>query len=204
MSHMAGPGITLRLQKGIRHVCYEYVLLLAGFVQMTKPHPCPTNILVQDATLTHLRALAEFFWFRKGAQPGPPSQVDPDRPDLLARYYYDRLCRDPAPFDRSSNLMKALNRCVAHLTLSRDLSDPDVRLVSPWDGPTHLHGTAMLMLRTWEEFIRGVHADFRPRFDKWLASCAKQFGISLAGFESDLTRIVRSRVGDGYRLDPTP
>lgn len=154
--------------------------------------------------MTHLRALAEFFRFRKGAQPGPPSQIDPKKPDLFARYYCDRLCWDPAPFDRSSNLMKALDKCVAHLTLARDLSDPNVGLQAAWDGPTHLHGTARLMLRTWEAFMQGVCLDFRPRFDQWLASYAKEFGVSLSSFESDLTRIVRSRIGNGYRLDTVP
>jgi len=173
-------------------------------VEMTKPHPCPTNILIHDATLTHLRALAEFFWFRKGAQPGPPSQIDPTKPDLFARYYCDRLCWDPAPFDRSSNLMKALDKSVAHLTLARDLSDADVGIEAPWDGPTHLHGTAMLMLRTWENFMVGVRPDHRPHFDEWLACHAKAFGVSLASFETDLTRIVRSRIGNGYRLNSIP
>jgi len=200
------PAVAIQglLEEGIRHICYEHVLLLSGFREMMKPHPCPTNLLIQDATLTHLRALAEFFWFRKDEQPGPPSQINPKKPDLLARYYCDRLRWDPSPFDRSSSLMRALDKCVAHLSLARVRSDPEVGIQAAWHGPTHLHGTAILMLRTWDAFMGGVRPGFRPRFEDWLAHYASAFQISLAGFESELTRLVRSRAADGFEVDKLP
>jgi len=201
---MPGVGTETRLTSGIRHICYEQVLLLSSFREMMKRHPCPTNLLIQDATLTHLRVLAEFFWFRKGAQPGPPSRIDQKKPDLLARYYCDRLCWDPSPFDRSSSLMKALDKCVAHLSLGRVLSYAGLGIRAAWDGPTHLHGTAMLMLRTWEAFMGGLRPEFRPHFEHWLADHARAFQISSASFESELTRIVRSRAADGYQADKLP
>jgi len=201
---MPGVAIETRLTNGISHICYEQVLLLAGFLEMTKPHPCPRDLLIQDGTLTHLRVLAESFWWGKGAQPGSPPRIDPKKPDLFARCYCDRRCWDPSPFDRSSNLMRDLDKCVAHLSLARVLSDAEVGPRVAWDGPTHLHGTAMLKLRTWEGFVSGVRPEFRPHFERWLAYHAKAFGISLATFDSDLTRVVSSRAADGFQLDTVP
>lgn len=100
--------------------------------------------------------------------------------------------------------MKALDNCVAHLSLARVRSDAQVGLRAAWDGPTHLHGTAILMWRTWDAFMGGVRAEFQPHFERWLASYARAFGIRSAGFESELTRIVRSRAADGYQVDKLP
>lgn len=187
------------------HVCYTYVAFLAGALQMLRPHPCPVNVLIQDATLVHLRALAEFFQFRQGDALGPPSRINEERPNLRAQYYCDRPpCWTSKHFQRKppSNLMMALDRGLAHLSLGRALSDACHRIRVPWHGPAHLHGAVMLILDTWDAFLRCIN----PCFENDIASGLKRhehgFEVSLSEFRNRFTaEVSRLRV---YQLNALP
>ena len=167
-------------KKGLEHVTYEYVSLLAGAWEMTEPHMLPVNVLLQDATLTHIRTLAEFFSHRTplGIQPA----IDSDRPDLRACLYSTSIDWEPKVFVRASNLMQAIDKCVAHLSLARIVGDPRFGLGTPWNGPAHLHGTIRLMLDTWEGFETSILPQFRPALDKHLAKAESKLNCIVSGF----------------------
>lgn len=148
-------------EKGLEHVTYEYVSMLAGAWEMTQIcHTLPVNLLLQDATLTHTRSLAEFFSHKNPL--GPQPAIDCDRPDLRASLYCVSIGWDPQRFGSASNLRRAIDKCVAHLSLARMKGDRRFGLGTPWDGPTHLHSTIRLMLDTWQEFETSMLLELRP------------------------------------------
>lgn len=189
-------------KKGLEHVTYEYVSMLAGAWEMTQPrHTLPVNVLLQDATLTHVRALAEFFSHRTplGFQPA----IDCDRPDLRACLYCASIGWKPKKFVRSSNLMRAIDKCVSHLSLARMVGDPRFGLGTPWHGPTHLHGTVRLMLDTWEGFEISMLPKFRPPLAKHLARAESKLNCIGSGFWAMVDGRV-AQLGPPWKLGQLP
>jgi len=193
---MAVPTVPItpaQLEAGLKHVCYEHVSLLAGAWEMTNPaHVRPINLLIQDATLVHLRAMAEFFHF--SPDDGPlPKTLPRDRPDAKAIFYCQTAAWNPLQFDRSSKLMKALDKCLAHLSLARELTIQNVGLSVAWDGPTHLHGTMKLMLTTWDQFQIAVLPQFVATLDRCLKEAEKTVDFSITDFDLRFDAVSRQR-----------
>ena len=151
---------------------------------MVHPHKEPVNHLIQDAFLTQVRALAEFFYFcrnpraqiRKAATLKPASALA-DKCDLKAVNYVPSSPPpwNPDPFERKKFLLNAIDKCVAHLSLGR--AQNTAHAVQAWSGPEHLYGTVDLLLKTWESFVAsaGTH---RPEFEKGVTERCVALGLS--------------------------
>src|ERR1700694_3298786 len=187
---------------GLEHVTYEYVSMLAGAWEMTQPrHTLPVSVLLQDATLTHIRTLAEFFSHRNplGLQP----TIDCDRPDLRGGFYCASIGWAPQNRARPSSLMRAIDKCVAHLSLARMVGDPRFGLDTPWDGPSHLHGTVRLMLDTWEGFEKSILPEFQPALASHLATAESKLNRIVRGFWAVFHGQV-AQLGPAWKLGRLP
>ena len=163
------PG---QLPDAIKHVVYVYVATLAAALQMTKPHASPVNVLIQDAFLTHLRALMEFFRVKEPAE----RRAD----NILAVDFRYPMAWDAMEFGPKSKLSVAVNKTLSHLTYSRD------KLPKPWDGPRNLHGTVRLFRCTWEEFlasVKFVNSNHGLEFEVQLGEQAVGWRLRLEDFD---------------------
>ena len=165
------------------HVTWEYVSLLAAAQQMAEDHRPPINHLVQEAYLVHLRNLAEFF--DKGVTAFKENQGVPPARDRDNIYAVD-LCRsvkwDAKPFSPKTRLRRAIDKTLSHMTYSRDLSSGFSEIGVAFHGPSHVHGTLMLVRRAWEKFLDSLDPQYTESVAQWLDTHAEHMGVSLGSF----------------------
>lgn len=160
------------------HVAYEYVMLHAAAVEMTKPHPPPVNHLVQVAFLVHARCILGFFLLG----------IDgPRKDDITIRDFCIEEVEIPGAEERARRLRKAIDKTVAHLTKSRkvDENNPEI---APFDGPQHLHGTVTFVQEHWEKFLSELASELRGFLGHRVDELAREMRVNIRDAEAELER----------------
>lgn len=189
-----------------KHIAWEYAAALAAALETTKAHRGPTNHHAQEVFLVHLRNLAEFFRngveeFKRDPSAPPPRSND----DIYAVDFCHSALWDAAPFDKNTKLIRAINKTLSHMTYSRDLkSEIDIA----FDARYHIHGTVILLRRTWNKFVDSMRPEHKHELGRWLDRHTRPedlYGlrVQIAGFdalfESQLSKLVPH-----WRREDTP
>jgi hypothetical protein len=194
---------TPQLTRGLLDLAHEFVSCLAAAQEMLDPrHKSPVNHLMQDAFLAHYRALREFF---RGGSPkrGPVTNGPGERraDNVWAIDYIDSVTWDPEPFDKTCGIEVAINKCLSHLTYSRDPALPDTELTIGWDGSLHLVGAVRALLVAWDEFSAHIRHEFAPEFRHRFDTRAEEYKLDLPTFRRDYESRARRL---GHRMDDLP
>ena len=158
---LKAPPQSDQIKSASKDVAWEYVTMLGAALEMAMdPHP-PINHLVQEAFLSHVRNLAEFF--TKGVGEFKKTQTPPARQDdtIYAVDFCSSIGWNRKPFGYNKELIRAINKTLSHMTYSRDKAS---KTHSYFEGYLHVHGTVTLMSRTWDEFVKCIKPEFlRPQ-----------------------------------------
>jgi len=200
------PPTQDQIKSACKDVAWEYVSLLAAAVEMAKlPTRTPTNHLVRDAFLVHVRNLAVFF--EEGVQQFKRTPVPPSRHDdnVYAVDFCSTIGWRPRPFGR--RLIRAINKTLHHLTYSRNAASPNHAV---FEGYLHVHGTVRLMRQAWANFMSSVKPEFRQPLHAedisyWLAEHTEKWPVQFRNLENEFERLANERKHDcGWKLDQTP
>ncbi len=195
------------IKRASKDVAWEYVALLGAALEMSNPHREPINHLAQEAFLSHVRNLAEFF--REGVPAFKKVHAPPERPqdNIYAVDFCLSVGWNPAPFGSETTLIKAINKTLSHMTYSRDRAS---KSHAHFEGYLHLHGTVKLMRRTWEDFLKCVKPQFlQPQHAEdipyWLVEHTKKWPVKFSEYESAFEKAAKERERDcNWRLNQTP
>ncbi|GIU79321.1 MAG: hypothetical protein KatS3mg005_2559 [Bryobacteraceae bacterium] len=160
------------------HVAYEYVMLNAAAVEMTKPHLPPVNHLVQVAFLVHARCILDFFLLG----------IDgPRKDDITIRDFCIEKVETPGVEEKAKRLRKAIDKTVAHLTKSRkvDGNNPEI---APFRGPQHLHGTVTFVHEHWEKFLSALAPQLRECVGHRVNELAGEMNVNIRDVAAKLER----------------
>lgn len=154
----------------------------------------------------HLRNLAEFFnqgvsEFRKNPGGLPRRKRD----NIYAVDLCSSVSWDEAPFDPKTRLRRAIDKTLSHMTYSRDLSSGSSEIDVAFDGWLHVHGTVMLIRRTWDTFLKSVRPEYQADLASWVAKHAEGsngMGVSIANFDDQFNRTAKR--WRHWRFNQTP
>jgi hypothetical protein len=186
------------------HVSWEYVSLLAAALEMTNAHPPPVNHEVQEAFLVHVRNLADFFNRGVGQFRDDPSTLPARGKDDI---YAVDLCTcvkwDETSFDDETQLRHAINKALSPMTYSRDLRAGKSKVGTAFRGPSHAHGTVMLIRRTWDRFVPCLKPQIEVKLRYWLEKHSKDMKLApLYSFDARYENAVRR--WSHWSLNKTP
>jgi hypothetical protein len=177
-----------RLTRGLQDLAHEFVSCLAAAQEMqNSKHETPVNHLIQDAFLVHYRALREFF---RGSE---------DKDNVQAVHCVDCVAWNLAPFQSRCGIEVAINKCLSHLTYSRDPELPDTEMTISWDGPSHLVGAVRVLLEAWGKFTDHILPDLKQAFQHELEKKAGEYRLDIEAFKRDYeirARRLRHRADD--------
>jgi hypothetical protein len=185
------------------HVAWEYDIMLAAALEMANNHGSPINHLVQEAFLVHVRSLAEFF-------SGPNPQKKRDKDNIYAVDLCHSVGWKPERLAKSTNLIKAINKTLSHMTYSRDRASESH---AHFEGHSHLHGTVKLMRQTWRDFLKCLRREFlHPENPKdiyyWLNYHTRNWEVSIPSHSGErlefgaLESQFETRVNELARTNP--
>jgi hypothetical protein len=176
---------------------------------MAKGHKEPVNHLVQEAFLVHVRNLAEFF--RSGVdefRSSPSTIVERREDNIYAVDFCHSMLWSEKPFSKNTQLMKAINKTLSHMTYSRNLTSSGVsEIVLAFDGRNHVHGTVNLIRRTWEKFMDSVKPQYmRPQYPTdikyWLGEHTKGWRIQFSDLANEFE--AQAKRWPHWKLNETP
>jgi hypothetical protein len=148
-------------------------------------------------------------------------QSPPERPkdNIYAVDYCLSVGWKPEMFGKDTELIRAINKTLSHMTYSRDQTSENH---AHFEGYSHLHGTVKLMRRTWEEFLKSIKPEFlHPENPKdihyWLNYHTRNWKVSIPSrggerldfsalesqFETRVNELARERP-DYWVLNETP
>jgi len=188
-----------QIRSAPQHIAWEYVALLAAALPPKEPHETPVNHQVQESLLLHVRNLAEFFYSGTRDFKGTPPSRGKD--NMYAVDLCSKVGWDAAPLGPDTKLLRALNKTLSHLTYSRVLDSPQSEIDVAFDGPTHVHGTVVLMRKTWDAFMESVWPKYEPLVRSWLQQQADGLKLSLGDFDQNFENAARRWQ---WRLHETP
>jgi hypothetical protein len=178
------------IKRASKDVAWEYAAMLGAALEMAKGSwegSCsPMNHFAQEAFLTHVRNLAEFF--REGVREFKKAQGPPPRAqdNIYAVDFCHSVGWRTEPFGPQKKLIRAINKTLSHPTYSRHrASQGHVH----FEGYEHVHGTVKLMRQTWADFIKAVKPEFlQPQcpedIDYWLGKHTENWRVKFSDFES--------------------
>ena len=193
------------IKKASKDVAWEYVALLGAALEMANAHGAPINHLVQEAFLAHVRNLAEFF--REGIQAFQGQPPPRSRDNIFAVDFCSSVGWEPEPYGNDKNLIRAINKTLAHMTYSRDRGSASH---AHFEGSLHVHGTVKLLRQTWNEFLKSVKPQFlqphcREDIPYWLAEHTKMWPVKFSEYEGAFENAVKHRAIDcRWKLNQTP
>jgi hypothetical protein len=209
--NMIPPPKCDQIKRASKDVAWEYAAMLGAALEMAKGSwegfCSPMNHFVQEAFLTHVRNLAEFF--RKGARGFKTAQGPPPRPrdNIYAVDFCFAVGWQSKPFDYNKKLIKAINKTLSHPTYSRDhASQGHVH----FEGYEHVHGTVKLMRQTWADFMKSVNHEFlQPQCPEdipyWLAKHTVKWRVEFKDLENEFEKLAHQLVRDrNWKLNQTP
>jgi hypothetical protein len=203
-----GTPTASQIEKALKDIAWEYAAMVAAALEIAKGPEAPTNHLVQEAFLVHVRNLAEFFRLGVKEFKKTPAVLVPRSDDNV---YAVDLCHSvlwsEAPFDGSTRLIKAINKTLSHITYSRDLTSGVSEIDSVFDGYLHVHGTVNLIRRTWEKFLQSVRPEYvRPLcpmdIQYWLDEHTKKWSVQFSDLGNEFER--RAKGWSHWKLNETP
>jgi hypothetical protein len=112
-----------------------------------------------------------------------------------------KILWDEKRFDPNTKLRRALNKTLSHLTYSRDVGSGLSEIDVAYDGPSHTHGTVILVRRIWDAFVDSLRAEYRTELADWLEKQATGLKLSISGFDDQFDKWARRW---GWRLNETP
>lgn len=206
------------IKKASQDVAWEYATMLAAAREIAAGDEpgssmkeafltSPTNHLVQEAFLVHVRNLAEFF--REGVREFKKAQGPPPRPrdNIYAVDFCLSVGWQAKPFARDKQLIRAINKTLSHMTYSRDRA---AKGHAHFEGREHVHGTVKLMRRTWADFVNSMRPEFlQPQCPQdihfWLADHTKDWRVRFGDLESEFEIRAQRRAQDcKWTLNQTP
>jgi len=199
-----------QVHDALKHVAWEYAALLAAALRaadlLAVAYETPVNHQRQESFLLHLRNLAEFFQegtaeFRNNPA-GALGPLPRGNDNIHAVDFCCKILWDEKPFDPKTKLRRALNKTLSHLTYSRDLNSGTSEIDIAFDGPSHTHGTVLLMRRTWDEFVKSLRVEYQAELTSWLETQAAGLKLSLSTFDDQFDKWARQ--WPHWRLNETP
>ena len=179
----------------------------AAALEMAKGPESPINHLVQEAFLVHVRSLAEFFRSGVSEFKKTPTLVPRSDDNIYAIDFCHSVQWSEKPFGRNTQLIRAINKTLSHMTYSRDLTSGVSEIHLAFDGYLHVHGTVKLIRLTWEQFLQSMKPEYvRPRcptdIEYWLGEHTRNWMTHFSDVENEFE--IRAKGWPHWKLNQTP